>query len=263
MVVEDDSQVGGIILSHLNQLGLRGILLARGEDVLEAAVRERPDLIVMDIRLPKMDGWDVLGLLKKHSQTHDIPVVVVSGINNPEKARQLGAAAHLCKPFRFEQFAQLVRRVVGVPAAPAVQSPEPEPVRGAGPLILLAEDNEANIQTVGGYLEDKGYRLEYAANGRAAVRMTGTLRPALILMDVQMPVMDGLEAIRKIRENPALKEIPIVALTAMAMRGDRERCLNAGATDYMSKPVSLKELLALVERLTHGRHGNIETKPTR
>jgi PAS domain S-box-containing protein len=263
VVVEDDSQVGGIILSHLNQLGLRGILLARGEDVLEAAVRERPDLIVMDIRLPKMDGWDVLGLLKKHSQTHDIPVVVVSGINNPEKARQLGAAAHLCKPFRFEQFAQLVRRVVGVPAAPAVQSPEPEPVRGAGPLILLAEDNEANIQTVGGYLEDKGYRLEYAANGRAAVRMTGTLRPALILMDVQMPVMDGLEAIRKIRENPALKEIPIVALTAMAMRGDRERCLNAGATDYMSKPVSLKELLARVERLTHGRHGNIETKPTR
>jgi CheY-like chemotaxis protein len=119
----------------------------------------------------------------------------------------------------------------------------------AGPSILLAEDNKANVQTIGDYLEDKGYAMHYATNGLVALKTAREIRPALILMDIQMPVMDGLAAIREIRADAAIKDIPIVALTALVMPGDRERCLAAGATDYMSKPVSLKELVALVTRL--------------
>jgi CheY-like chemotaxis protein len=113
----------------------------------------------------------------------------------------------------------------------------------------LAEDNEANMQTIGGYLEDKGYELRYARNGLEALQTAREVRPACILMDVQMPVMDGLTAMKEIRADAGLKQIPVIALTALAMAGDRERCLAAGATDYMSKPVSLKALVALIARL--------------
>jgi len=129
-------------------------------------------------------------------------------------------------------------------ATPFVVRPSP-----TGPLILLAEDNEANVQTIGGYLEDKGYAMHYASNGLEAVQRARALRPALILMDIQMPVMDGLAAIRAIRADAGMQDIPIVALTALAMAGDRERCLAAGATEYLSKPVNLKGLAALVSQL--------------
>lgn len=114
---------------------------------------------------------------------------------------------------------------------------------------MLAEDNAANVQTIGGYLEYKGYDMQYAMNGLVAVKLARKLHPALILMDIQMPVMNGLTAIREIRADVALRDIPIVALTALAMPGDRERCLADGATEYVCKPVNLKALAELVARL--------------
>jgi CheY-like chemotaxis protein len=102
---------------------------------------------------------------------------------------------------------------------------------------------------VGSYLEDRGYSMHYAVNGLAAASLARQLIPALILMDIQMPLMDGLAAIRDIRTCPQLADTPIIALTALAMPGDRERCIATGATDYLSKPVSLKALVALVEQL--------------
>ena len=118
--------------------------------------------------------------------------------------------------------------------------------RGPSPLLLLAEDNEANIATFREYLEAKGYRVLVARQGVEAIAQAQAHQPALILMDVQMPGMDGLEAIRRLRMDDALKSTPIIALTALAMPGDRERCLAAGADDYLSKPVQLR---ALAERI--------------
>ena len=139
------------------------------------------------------------------------------------------------------------------PAPATLPRPDAAPgvgrVTNRGQVILLAEDNEANIETLGGYLEDKGYTMYHARNGLLAVKLARELRPTLILMDIQMPVMDGLAAMREIRADPQIQATPIVALTALAMPGDRERCLAAGANDYMSKPVSLKGLATLVERL--------------
>ncbi len=126
------------------------------------------------------------------------------------------------------------------PTAPDDRSGAP-----AAPLILLAEDNETSIETITDYLEAKGYRTIVARNGSEAVEAVSAQRPDLILMDIQMPHMDGLEAIRRIRAAEAASSnahIPIVALTALAMKGDRERCLEAGASDYLSKPVRLSAL---------------------
>jgi CheY-like chemotaxis protein len=116
------------------------------------------------------------------------------------------------------------------------------------PYLLIAEDDAGNMDVFSTYLENFGFRCVWAKNGAEAVQYAQREKPVLILMDIQMPVMDGLEAIGLIRQNPDLQFIPIIALTAMAMLGDKERCLEAGATDYVSKPVKLKELLATIRK---------------
>ena len=120
------------------------------------------------------------------------------------------------------------------------------------PLILLAEDNEANISTISSYLTAQDYRVISAKNGKEAIAMACTESPDLILMDIQMPEMDGLAAIQQLRHDPNCGNIPIIALTALAMAGDRERCLDAGANDYLSKPVRLKDLASTIHQLLSG-----------
>ncbi|UZQ56072.1 PAS domain S-box protein [Trichothermofontia sichuanensis B231] len=125
----------------------------------------------------------------------------------------------------------------------------PTTTQGHLPLILLAEDNEANIMTISAYLKAKGYQLMVARDGQAAIAQAQAQRPDLILMDIQMPGMDGLMAIQQLRRDPQFAQLPIIALTALAMPGDRERCLAAGADEYLTKPVKLRQLVDLIQRL--------------
>jgi PAS domain S-box-containing protein len=247
LVIEDDPTSGAILVNYLTELGIQSVLKVRGEEAVDTVLREHPDLILLDIILPGDSGWVVLARLKEHPDTCHIPVAVISVVDEPEKSHKLGALVHFTKPVSRAQLAGFLQcSVVEVkrPPAPCIVK-----ALTNGPMILLAEDNDANVQTIGGYLEDKGYTMHYAMNGVVAVKLAREIIPALILMDVQMPVMDGLTAIKKIREDPITKMIPIVALTALVMPGDRERCIAAGATDYRSKPVCLKSLVELVERL--------------
>lgn len=126
-------------------------------------------------------------------------------------------------------------------------------------VVLLAEDNMANILTIGEYLESHGYQVVVAHDGLEAVEMAEATQPDIILMDIQMPVLDGLDAIARLRQNPVLATTPIIALTALAMPGDRERCLVAGASEYMSKPVSLKTLVQTIQNLLQNGFGNALT----
>ncbi len=247
LIVDDDPTSGGILADYLTELGLESVLHMRGDGAIEAALRERPDLILLDILLPGESGWVTLARLKEHPGTRDIPVVVVSVVDEPGKSKALGAVAHFTKPITRAQLAGFLQREEVSPLVRARPSAADLPPTGS--TILLAEDNGANVQTVGGYLEDKGYVMHYAPNGLVAVKLARELRPSLILMDIQMPIMDGLTAMREIRSDPALRAIPIIALTALAMPGDRERCLTAGATDYMSKPLTLTALTELMKGL--------------
>lgn len=197
--------------------------------------------------MPGESGWVVLSNLKEHPIACDIPVVVTSVMDEPQKSRSLGAVAHFTKPITRAMLSEFFQRSVA--QKPQRASPASSPSGGVGPRVLLVEDNEANVQTLGHYLEKKGYAMHYAMNGLEAVKLARELRPEAILMDIQMPVMDGLTAIREIRTDATMMSVPIVALTALAMPGDRERCLTAGATEYLSKPVKLKELVALLEKL--------------
>ena len=119
--------------------------------------------------------------------------------------------------------------------------------------VLIAEDNTENLDMLRRRLERRGYVVFAAADGQAAIDQTLALKPDIVLMDVSMPVLSGLEATRAIRQNPDVAKTPIIALTAHAMDGDRARCLEAGCDDYATKPVDLPSLVAAIERLVPGK----------
>jgi CheY-like chemotaxis protein len=124
-----------------------------------------------------------------------------------------------------------------------------QPPESESPLILIGDDNKANIITFSGYLEAKGYRMILAKDGKEVIDLAKQYQPDLIVMDIQMPLMDGLEASKRIRLDPQLAHIPIIALTALAMTGDREKCLESGANEYLTKPVRLKQLDQTIRQL--------------
>jgi CheY-like chemotaxis protein len=125
----------------------------------------------------------------------------------------------------------------------------PHPAASRRGTILIAEDNAANILTLGDYLESHGYAIVVAQDGIEALEKAEATQPDLILMDIQMPVMNGLEAMARLRMNSRFAATPIIALTALAMPGDRERCLQDGATEYMTKPVGLRILANTITKL--------------
>jgi CheY-like chemotaxis protein len=120
---------------------------------------------------------------------------------------------------------------------------------GNEPLILLVEDNITNIETVSKYLPIWGFRLTVSHNGTEALAKAREEKPDLILMDVQIPEMNDLTAVRQLRQEDEVKEIPIIALTALTIQGDRERCLEAGVDEYLSKPIQLRQLVQLIKQL--------------
>ncbi|HEY3233031.1 MAG TPA: response regulator [Roseiflexaceae bacterium] len=251
LIVEDSPTAAEQLSRYLNELAIVTVTHLRGAETVARAIQEQPDLIVLDLLLPDISGWDVLAQLKADPRTQPIPVVLVSVIDEPSRGFASGAAEYLIKPFSRAD----VQRAIGA-LAPDVhaggyrqgtdQAEQPASAK-APPVVLLAEDNEANITIVLDYLSSKGYQVVVARNGAEAVARARELRPAIILMDIQMPVMDGLEATRHIRADGDFVEVPIIAMTALAMPGDRERCLAAGANDYLSKPVSLKRLAVLLD----------------
>ncbi|MEN9669619.1 MAG: hypothetical protein RLZZ386_1526, partial [Planctomycetota bacterium] len=129
-------------------------------------------------------------------------------------------------------------------------------VAAKGPLILLVDDNEINLSTVGDYLRAQDFCVILARNGLEAIQVVRERKPQLVLMDIQLPVMDGIDAISILRADPTFASLPILALTSRAMVGDRERCIEAGASDYLTKPVQLKQLTHVI--LSHVNHLKIK-----
>jgi len=125
---------------------------------------------------------------------------------------------------------------------------EDEPAAQSKARILVADDNELNLMALEDYLTSAGYQLFFAGDGEQALQQAQAVSPHLILMDIQMPKMNGVEAIRHLRADPQFATIPILALTALAMPGDRELCLEAGANAYISKPFRMKDLVVTIEQ---------------
>ncbi|MBD2440391.1 response regulator, partial [Nostoc sp. FACHB-110] len=245
LIIEDSVAAAEQISRYFSDMGIQPIVYPQGEGALKEVLRLQPALIVLDLQLPHLSGWDLLEQFKSNSATKDIPVIIISVVDEQDQGLAQGAFEYLVKPIIRAQLQAAIDKL---------QTAAPSPAQNLNglpktPVILLAEDNQANIDTMSGYLESRGYHLIMAHDGQQAIDQVQAQHPDLIVMDIQMPGMDGLEAIRHIRKEPEFGHLPIIALTALAMPGDRETCLAAGANEYLTKPVKLKHLVTTIQQL--------------
>jgi signal transduction histidine kinase/DNA-binding response OmpR family regulator len=257
LIIEDSEAAADHIARYLSELNTEVIVQSQGESAVQTAVQTKPDVILLDIMLPDTSGWQVLASLKTNPHTREIPVVIISVVDERRRGVSLGAVEYLLKPITREQLHTALLKASNVKGKanrvllirPTTPVENREQTAQSGSLILFAEDNLINLEIYIDYLKSKGYRVVPAINGYEAIERAQEFKPDLILMDIQMPAMDGLEAIRRLRAMPEFTTAPIIALTALAMPGDRERCLAAGANAYLSKPISLKLLMKEIQAL--------------
>ncbi|MBA2732155.1 MAG: response regulator, partial [Acidobacteria bacterium] len=380
LIVEDDINFAGILLDLAREKGFKGLIATRGDTALELARKYKPDAITLDLKLPDRDGWTVLDRLKHDASTSHIPVHIISGEEQRQRALHSGAITHLQKPVSredlataFDQLAtfaekrvrkllvveddavqrmsiveligngdvlttavetgeealallreepfdcmvldlklpdmtgfeliEKIQKELGRPDLPIIiytgkeltnkeetqlrkvadaiivkeaSSPErllaetalflhrveanlPEPKRRmleqlhrrdpvlAGRKVLIVDDDVRNIFALTSALESHNMEVVHAENGQEGIdTLKETPGLEVILMDIMMPGMDGYEAISAIRDMPEFRHLPIIALTAKAMKADRDRCIEAGASDYISKPLDIDQLLSLL-----------------
>jgi len=249
VLIVDDSEIdAGQLSRYLRIFGLETILHTMGQGVVEVAAREQPGVILLDLNLPGQHGFAALAELKADPATSGIPVVICSVEEQRSQALAQGAVGYLVKPLTITELRHELTRVSAALKQGSAAALDAE---SSQPLILVVDDNELIIETIIEFLVSQQYRVAAARSGIELLEVVSDLHPALILMDIQMPIMDGLEATRRIRSHPdpLVSTVPIIALTALAMTGDRERCLAAGTTAYMSKPVGLKPLTETIHNL--------------
>jgi CheY-like chemotaxis protein len=263
LIVDDNEVNRRVIEQQIAGWGLRYGSCASGEEalsVLKAARLEDPYRIaIIDYLMPGMDGGALAARIKDDPSLSDIVIVMLTSVSEGRGERQ-GARceAYLVKPVRQTQLLRTIATawnqrmcatVAALPAAAAPHAPLGVKTPGHGIRVLIAEDNLINQRVGLRLLERLGLTADVAANGREAVELFKKLPYDLILMDCQMPEMDGYEASREIRRRePSGHHTLIVAMTARAMAGAREHCLDAGMDDYISKPVRLEDLSQVLDR---------------
>jgi CheY-like chemotaxis protein/HAMP domain-containing protein/GAF domain-containing protein len=234
-----------------------------GEEAIAALRRDPFDCVVLDLRLPDMSGFEILARLRGDERLRDLPVVVFTGKElSPDEDAQLHTMARSVvvkgveSPERLlDETALFLHRVVA-DLPPEKQSMLDRLHRSdddlVGKPVLVVDDDVRNIFALSSVLERRGMKVLSASTGQEAVAMIeGREDVAIVLMDIMMPEMDGYETMQVIRKNPAYRRLPIIALTAKAMKGDREKCLEAGASDYLAKPVNTEQLLSALRMWLH------------
>ncbi|HEX5482182.1 MAG TPA: response regulator, partial [Terriglobia bacterium] len=270
LVVDDNATNRRILAETLTRWGMRVSLAADGQaalDILELAERagEPMQLTLTDAQMPEMDGFALTERVMQHPKLGHSTVMMLTSSGqggDAARCRKLGVAAYLTKPIRQADLQAAMLRALGLAPvivareeilAAARPSSEMEPA-AAALHILLAEDNPVNQQLALRLLEKRGHSVTLAQNGREALALLGHHVFDLVLMDVQMPEMNGFEAAAAIREQEHKTggHIPIVAMTAHAMKGDEERCLAAGMDGYIAKPIQAKLLFEAIDSARRG-----------
>jgi CheY-like chemotaxis protein/HPt (histidine-containing phosphotransfer) domain-containing protein len=208
------------------------------------------DVAVLDMQMPEMSGMTVARELRRHRDAQQLPLVMLSslGVRPEDDDVMREFAAFLTKPIKASQLYETLTKAIGG-VVPDVRVARETPVSASSELqILLAEDNEVNQRLALLLLEKLGYRADVAGNGLQALAALRERRYDVVLMDVEMPELDGLAASRRIHEEWREQRPWIIAMTANALQGDREQCLEAGMDDYLSKPIRTEELAAALAR---------------
>lgn len=258
LIVDDNRTNRRILEGMLKRWEMRSSSVVGGEEALVelpvALKAEDPyGLILLDMHMPKMDGFELVERIRQRPELETATIMMLTSAGHrgdAQRCKQLGISAYLLKPIRQSELREAIARVLGARestgAIPLItryslhDERDPEAVL----RVLLVEDNLVNQRLATRMLEKRGHRVAVAANGREALETLGKETFDLVLMDVQMPEMDGIEAVKAIRQKEIGTErhLPVVALTAHAMKGDQEKCLLAGMDDYLSKPIRPQEL---------------------
>lgn len=276
LLAEDDIDNLQLVLSVLEKkLGYFADVAKTGHEVIDMLGRADYDLVLMDCEMPGMDGYEATRIIRDVNSSvrnHDIPIIALTAYamkGDREECLKVGMNDYVSKPFKVNELVSIVKRYVvkgsgfrettdhklrrnpasKIEDVPKVACSNTDKNKRS---ILLAEDNIVNQQIALAFLEKKlGYYADVAETGQEVIDKLEKTNYELVLMDCQMPVMDGYEATQIIRDtNSSVKnhDTPIIAMTANAMKGDREKCLNVGMNDYVSKPINAEELTNIIER---------------
>jgi signal transduction histidine kinase/DNA-binding response OmpR family regulator/HAMP domain-containing protein len=263
LVIEDNTAEQLSITALLEHNDIEIVTAGTGAEGLDFLNEERFDCVVLDLKLPDMSGFDVLDALKDDDTLAEIPVIVFTGreLSADEDARLHSMARSIVvkgveSPERLlDETALFLHRVVT--DLPSEKQKMIERLHRSdedlvGKTALLVDDDTRNIFALSSMLERRGMRVLTAANGSEAIRLVDSNPDiSIVLMDIMMPEMDGYQTIAAIREEPASRRLPIIALTAKAMKGDREKSLEAGASEYLAKPVNTEQLLSAMRSWLH------------
>ncbi|MCC6797304.1 MAG: HAMP domain-containing protein [Candidatus Hydrogenedentes bacterium] len=258
LIVEDNETESKSIVELLAHDDLEIKTACSGEDAFQALLDNPFDCCVLDLRLPDMTGFELLDKIKQEPVLSTLPIIVFTGkeLSTSEQAELKSMAKSVVlkdvhSPERlFDETALFLHRVVSDLPKPKQQMLERLHLSNEalhGRRVLIVDDDARNIFALAGVLENHEMEVLTATNGRQAIEMLAESPDVnMVLMDIMMPEMDGFETMREIRKDPRFRGLPILALTAKAMKGDREKCLEAGASDYIAKPVNIEQLLSLL-----------------
>lgn len=263
-VVDDNETNRRVLELSLRNLGMQCVVTPDGSQALErlraSAARGEPfDLAILDMNMPGMDGLQLARTIKADAALVGIRLVMLTSYGRRDEAEAVtwaGVSAYLTKPLRHSQLKNCLAAVMGcgderhrsIGMALASRHSQEEAKMRAHARVLVAEDNIVNQRVAVRMLEKLGCRVDVAANGLEAVEAVSRIAYAAVLMDCQMPEMDGYAATAEIRRREDVRRVPVIAMTANAVRGDREKCLAAQMDDYIAKPVRIAELEAVLQR---------------
>ncbi len=252
LVVDDNGTNRRIITLQMQKWGMISRDTASALEALQWLQQgEEFDIAILDMHMPEMDGLELGKQIRQIKSAQALPLVLFTSLGRREtNAESIGFVGHLNKPLKPSALFDTLIGILtdqGIPAK-AVTGPlkpqiDPDMAKHLPLKILLAEDNAVNQKLALRLLQQMGYRADVAANGVEAIEAIERQKYDVILMDVQMPELDGLEATREIRKLTQVIQPRIIAMTANAMQGDREACLAAGMDDYISKPIRIEELI--------------------
>jgi len=248
--------VRDLIQRFLGKEGFHVVTAAGGEDGLRLAADLHPDLITLDVIMPGLDGWAVLASLKAAPELADIPVIMLTILDEKGMGYALGVADYLTKPVDRERLLTIVRKHAAAPALSAkslAQLPEQREQAGTARHALVVEDDATTRELLRRALEGDGWPVVEAENGRAALDHLAEAQPAVILLDLMTPEMDGFQFVDEVRQNAAWRTIPIVVITAKDLTAEDRLRLDGYVKKVIQKGVySREELLVEVRALLAG-----------
>jgi HAMP domain-containing protein/CheY-like chemotaxis protein len=263
LIVEDDEVERNSVAELLSHEDIEIASAATGSEALDKLRRDQVDCVVLDLKLPDMSGFEVLETIRDDAELRDVPVVVFTGreLSADEDATLHSMARSVVvkgveSPERLlDETALFLHRVVA--DLPPAKQQMLERLHSSDEdlmhrTVLLVDDDARNIFALSSVLERRGMEVLTATTGSEAIGVLNSADDvAIVLMDIMMPGMDGYETIQAIRSKTKFRRLPILALTAKAMKGDREKCLEAGASDYLAKPVNVEQLLSALRMWLH------------